>query len=354
MPFFQTQVFSGGHTRDTLIFPTYGVAPWTGTNASEFLNPTRHLTTPSFSKSFAFTHLCQVSPTSWGTKKILLTSPKTGWTSVERHCDRGCLLMGSVGWKTTEKEITSTGNSFQGTCSTEWIHSTAIPSPDLEKATSHSTLMMWKRQVWSTSLWCQTEVHFRQKISAWWLPQDTHKFTLVQSISERPDSPQTFWEPWRAIPLCSLLKELGRMVGGNVQIGPWSPSSASPSLQMKKESQGKASAPYIGDWPMLPQNHKFSPPDCHTAAGLQAFPFPRKNSEEKPLQSLLQHIYRIKEIWAKYLLLYGAAKEHSNKTSFMHKRRKKPKSPLLKRSPHFLYSTLCKWEKTWFRWCKES
>lgn len=49
---------------------------------------------------------------------------------------------------------------------------------------------------------------------------------------------QTFWEPCRAVPLCSLLCGLGRMVGGNVQMGPCSPSSASPSLQRRVKSQG--------------------------------------------------------------------------------------------------------------------
>lgn len=43
----------------------------------------------------------------------------------------------------------------------------------------------------------------------------------------------TFWGPCRAVPLCSLLCGLGRMVGGNVQMGPCSPSSASPSLQRR-------------------------------------------------------------------------------------------------------------------------
>ena len=48
----------------------------------------------------------------------------------------------------------------------------------------------------------------------------------------------------------------------------------------------------------------------------------------------------------------GAVKEQQD---FLQAEEKQnPKSPLLKRSPHFLYSTSCKWEKTWFCWCKGS
>lgn len=50
---------------------------------------------------------------------------------------------------------------------------------------------------------------------------------------ERPKVGQTFWGPCRAVPLCSLLCGLGRMVGGKVQMGPCSPSSASPSLKRR-------------------------------------------------------------------------------------------------------------------------
>lgn len=49
---------------------------------------------------------------------------------------------------------------------------------------------------------------------------------------------QTFWGPCSADPLCSLLCVLGRMVGGNVQMGPCSPSSASPSLWGGREHEG--------------------------------------------------------------------------------------------------------------------
>lgn len=46
-----------------------------------------------------------------------------------------------------------------------------------------------------------------------------------------------FCELCRAVPLCSLLCGLGRMVGGNVQMGPCSPSSASPSLKKIKNQK---------------------------------------------------------------------------------------------------------------------
>lgn len=58
-----------------------------------------------------------------------------------------------------------------------------------------------------------------------------------QHMQVRGLGARTFWGPCRAVPLCSLLCGLGRMVGGNVQMGPCSPSSASPSLQRRMKSQ---------------------------------------------------------------------------------------------------------------------
>lgn len=58
-----------------------------------------------------------------------------------------------------------------------------------------------------------------------------------QHMQVRGLGAHTFWGPCRAVPLCSLLCGLGRMVGGNVQMGPCSPSSASPSLQRRMKSQ---------------------------------------------------------------------------------------------------------------------
>lgn len=55
-------------------------------------------------------------------------------------------------------------------------------------------------------------------------------------VPARP-SGQTFCGPCKAVPLCSLPCGLGRMVGGKVQMGPCSPSSASASLE------GKAGSP---------------------------------------------------------------------------------------------------------------
>lgn len=82
-----------------------------------------------------------------------------------------------------------------------------------------------------------------------------------------PGARPTFWGPCRAVPLCSLPCGLGRMVGGNVQMGPCSPSSGSPSLKGTVGSHTglgvRKALRCTGSQPQRPTPALESPPQPH-------------------------------------------------------------------------------------------